>query len=345
MKRTLRISFTLIFLVMISCNSGKNEKFDLEIKPLITGITNSLRGLSVVDENVVWASGTAGIFLITNDGGLHWKIDSVPGAARLDFRSIKAFDDKTAFVASAGTPATIYKTTDGGITWKEKFRSNDPAIFFDAIVFWDEKTGIVMGDPVDRHLFLLKTTDGGENWNRINPRKIPESREVEGGFAASGTCMAIQDTQNAWIGTGGEKAGIYYSSDKGESWQWVETPLLCGSTMRGIYSVAFKNRLEGIAAGGEWNVEKPSKSRAFTTDGGLTWTLGSGVDSYCSGSCYVGDNVFLTCGQSGIDLSTDGGKNWKNIDKTNLHGIAFCKTGKTGYASGENGLLLKLYLR
>jgi len=343
MKNIFHISISLILLALVSCHPGDKNK--LEITRLATGITNSLRGLSVVDEKTVWASGTGGIFLLTTDGGIHWQTDTIPGAGKLDFRSIKAFDEKTAVAVSAGTPAMIFKTTDGGGTWKAKYENDDPAIFLDAVVFWDKNRGMVMGDPVDRHLYLLKTTDGGETWDRIDPERIPKSQPVEGGFAASGTCMTVQGTQNAWIGTGGDKAGVYFTNDGGESWQWVETPVLSGGQMKGIYSLAFKNGHEGIAVGGEWNVEKPGSSRAYTTDGGHSWILGKGVDSYCSGSCFVSDNIFLASGQSGIDLSTDGGKTWKNMDRTNLNGIAFCKDGKTGYSTGENGLLLKLKIR
>ena len=38
-----------------------------------SGTTARLRGLSVVDENVVWASGTNGTFVRTIDGGAHWQ--------------------------------------------------------------------------------------------------------------------------------------------------------------------------------------------------------------------------------------------------------------------------------
>ena len=40
----------------------------------------SLRGLSVVGEKVIWASGTGGTYLRTIDGGKSWKVGIVPGA-------------------------------------------------------------------------------------------------------------------------------------------------------------------------------------------------------------------------------------------------------------------------
>ena len=46
----------------------------------------SLRGLAVVSEKIIWASGTGGTFLKTTDAGKTWTAGKVPGAEKLDFR-------------------------------------------------------------------------------------------------------------------------------------------------------------------------------------------------------------------------------------------------------------------
>ena len=80
--------------------------------------TASFRGLSVVSEKIVWASGTGGTVIKTVDGGNAWKVMTVPGAEKLDFRDIEAFDANTAYILSIGNgdASRIYKTTDGGVT-------------------------------------------------------------------------------------------------------------------------------------------------------------------------------------------------------------------------------------
>src|SRR5829696_7271970 len=74
--------------------------------------TAGLRGLSVVTQKVVWASGTGGTVIKTIDGGKTWKVMTVPGADKLDFRDIEAFDAKAAYVISIGNGdlSRIYKT-------------------------------------------------------------------------------------------------------------------------------------------------------------------------------------------------------------------------------------------
>lgn len=340
------ICYLLIFLSIIfqGCKSHPPEKYDLQIDFVNTNITNNLRGLSVVNENVVWASGTNGVVLNTKDGGKNWQIHTVRGADSLDFRSIQAFDENKAIVVSAGCPASIYLTLNGGKSWGLVWDDDNPAVFLDAVSFWNHTNGLVMGDPVDSALFILKTIDGGNNWQKIPTDNIPKSLTVEGGFAASGTCMAMAGKEHAWIGTGGDSARVYLSNNAGNSWSVVNSPILSGSPMKGIYSLSFKNSKEGIAVGGEWNVKNPILSKAFTRDGGLSWLLGKGSDAYCSGSCHVKDDIYLACGQSGIDLSQNGGETWEPVSDLHLYAIEFSKSGKTGFGTGPSGRLVKISL-
>src|SRR3954464_625472 len=84
------------------------------------GTTARLRGLSVVNERVAWASGSGGSVLRTIDGGETWERTPITGAEAFDFRDIEAFDGKTAYALSIGEgeSSRIYKTEDGGTSWK-----------------------------------------------------------------------------------------------------------------------------------------------------------------------------------------------------------------------------------
>src|SRR6202035_4327045 len=64
--------------------------------PQKSNTTASLHGLSIVNANVVWASGTGGTFVRTTDGGETWQAGTVPGGEKLDFRDVYAVDGKTA---------------------------------------------------------------------------------------------------------------------------------------------------------------------------------------------------------------------------------------------------------
>src|SRR5690242_19386672 len=118
-----------------------------------SGTTAALRGVSAVNDRIVWASGMEGTWLRTLDGGGSWQSGRVPGAEALDFRGVRGFDDRTAMLMSSGSgeKSRIYKTTDGGSHWTLLFTNPDARGFFDAIAFWNRQRGLVMGDPVDGH--------------------------------------------------------------------------------------------------------------------------------------------------------------------------------------------------
>src|SRR5580658_1513106 len=118
--------------------------------PQTSNTTASLRGVSAVNERVVWASGSGGTYLRTTDGGTNWNAATVPGAESLDFRGIRAIDERTVFLMSIGSgdKSRIYKTTDAGEHWTLQFTQPDPAGFFDAIAFGDAGHGILVGDAL-----------------------------------------------------------------------------------------------------------------------------------------------------------------------------------------------------
>lgn len=303
----------------------------------------SLRGLSVVNAEVVWASGMGGTVIKTIDGGRTWKVMTVPGAEKLDFRDIEAFDADTAYILSIGNgeSSRIYKTSDGGTTWKNQFTNKNEKAFFDAIACWDANNCIAMSDPVDGHYVLISTIDG-ENWKPIVSNQMPAAKDGEAAFAASGTCLTAQGKNTAFLVSGGSDARVFKTNDRGNSWQVAETPITKGSPGSGIFSIAFHNELHGTIVGG--NYEKPDEAKnnlAFTRDGGKTWYEGEGLSGYRSSVTYIDDRTTIALGTNGTDISYDRGGAWKKIGSENLNSVA-AKGKKAVWAVGPNGGVYKL---
>src|SRR6202166_938222 len=137
MKKTYFLPFLFILLLLFSVSILKAQ----HIEQLQEGKPTSIRGLSVVDDNVAWISGSKGYIAITNDGVKTWNWQQVKGFEKSDFRDIEAFSDKEAIIMSSGTPALILKTIDGGVNWEVKYRNADTAYFFDAMDFAERKHG------------------------------------------------------------------------------------------------------------------------------------------------------------------------------------------------------------
>lgn len=251
--------------------------------------TASFRGLSVVNEKVVWASGTGGTAIKTTDGGKTWKVMTVAGAEKLDFRDIEAFDANTAYILSIGNgeSSRIYKTNDGGKTWVEQFRNKNEKAFFDAIACWDRNNCIAMSDPVDSKFLLINTKDGGATWRPMDTDKMPPAKDGEAAFAASGTCLITQGKNNVFLVTGGSAARVFRSNNRGLSWFVADTPIVKGTPGSGIFSIAMFDAKTGAIVGG--NYEKPTEAKdnlALTSDGGKTWTLRKGLTGFRSAVVY-----------------------------------------------------------
>ena len=251
----------------------------------ISHSTEGLRGASAVSRQIAWASGTHGTYLRTTDAGRTWTPAQVPDAAALDFRAVVAFSADEAFLMSAGPgdQSRIYHTSDAGQHWQLQFTNTNPKGFFDSMVFWDPKHGVVLGDPIadetGKLKFELLETEDGKTWSQIPSAQLPEANTGEGAFAASNTCLAIvpnagPSDQNLWFATGGAAARVFHCPDRGKTWQVFDTPILLGPDSAGIFSIAFRDPLHGVIAGGNYKRPKDDgPDLAFTEDGGKTWTL------------------------------------------------------------------------
>src|ERR1700679_1179540 len=103
-----------------------------------SGTTQLLISVSPVDSRVVWAGGTGGTYVVTTDGGDHWKSAVVPGAEKDQFRDVHAVSDKVAYLMSIGNNTTdfkVYKTIDGGAHWTIQFTNENPDAFYDCFAF------------------------------------------------------------------------------------------------------------------------------------------------------------------------------------------------------------------
>ena len=207
-----RLSILILLIIFSQCYQTDNKpkiKFVLQSAP--NGI--SMRGSSVVNDQIVWFSGAKGHFVKTTDAGKNWLWDSIQGATHLDFRDIHAFSNQEAIVLSAGFPAKIFKTLDGGKNWTEKYSDTTEGVFFNSMDFWDKNNGIAVGDPLHGGFMIIQTKDAGESWARIPVKNIPLPVKGEAQFAASGTCITTFGNKGVCFVTGGAASRVFLSTN------------------------------------------------------------------------------------------------------------------------------------
>jgi hypothetical protein len=200
-----------------------------------TPTTADLRGIDNVGQGIVWASGTDGTVLRSEDAGYLWQRCTIPpGAEHLDFRGIQAFDANTAIVMSSGPgdQSRLYKTTDGCQTWKLLFTNPDKEGFWDALKmswpmkgFSSESGGIIVGDPVANNFALFRSVDGGSSWKRWGGKqpafgadfdeKQSRAHKHESLFAASNESLALWTVDRFLFVTGGPNGARLIYADEG----------------------------------------------------------------------------------------------------------------------------------
>ncbi|WP_103864079.1 oxidoreductase [Aquimarina sp. I32.4] len=255
------------------------------------------------------------------------------------------FTDEAFFSLGVGSPARLRKIDR--INNKEKivYIETHKKVFYDAIAFWNSNEGIAMGDPTEDCLSILITRDKGESWKKLSCDDLPKTVVGEAAFAASNGNIAIVGNKT-WIVSGGTQSRVFYSPDKGTTWEVFDTPLIDGKETTGVYSIDFYDDYNGIVFGGDYTKPAQNKAnKAITKNGGKTWQLVSDASGPGYKSCirYVpnsGGKEMIAVGFTGISFSNDFGKHWKEISKEGFY-IARFLNDSTAIAGGK-GRVAKL---
>lgn len=316
--------------------------------------TADLRGIHNVGNGVAWASGTNGTVLRTEDGGYVWQSCSIPpGAEKLDFRGIQAFDANTAIVMSSGPgdQSRLYKTSDGCHSWKLVVANPDKEGFWDAIQgddpddplhdSWDPShykevradRALILGDSVQRQLRLWEWKEGWEG------RELELSNQIRGksdpgeaSFAASNSVLQIAHTKQVdptWKyyvrSASGTPAHSYMSMVRVETGRCepcrmetsrVELPMSQNSDSAGVFSFDFRTDFVGVVVGGDYKKpDSTARTAAMTSDGGMSWKLAQTPPrGYRSAVAYdASTKTWINVGPNGTDISTDDGRNWRPV--------------------------------
>ena len=231
---------------------------------------------------------------------------------------------------AAGSKGTLLRTLDGGNTWQQRTASTEDVV---RDIFTDDQTGWLVCEVnayqlktnEDPRAYLMKTTDGGENWKRI---------EIKG-FDVDAILVRAVFSRNGRGWTFGEAGSIYTTHDAGDTWTKLQSPtrrLLLG----GIFVDDDRGWLVGAGA-----------TIIQTSDGGATWyqstlpqvektvrfTAASFVDNRRGWAVGSGGSVFCTA---------NGGRTWRRQESTvavDLFDVKFVDALE-GWAVGAEGTII-----
>ncbi len=300
----------------------------------------SLRGLSVVNNDIIWASGSNGTIARSTDGGKTFDWQTVKDYEQRDFRDIEAFDANTAIILAIDTPAIILKTKDGGKTWKKAFEDKTPGMFLDAMDF-KGKNGVVIGDPINGNMFIAFTRNNGDRW------KLPKEKTLlakgEAFFASSGTNVKLlyDSFENRFdyiVISGGTESN--FITDKK-----YKLDVLQGKESQGANSITVDiSAKKLVVVGGDFANDKDTTGNCvLSQDFGNTWQKPqTSPHGYRSCVEFMAQNKLITCGTSGVDISNDGGMNWTLISNESFHVCQKAKNGNAVFLAGKDGRIAEL---
>ena len=335
--------YLIILLVFNSCYRDI-VILSVEIEPVLISSEINIRALEIKKNRVYTATSNGSILYFDNDKSdviseISYSVENdsiIP-----NFRSL-AVTTNDVFAISISNPALLFK--NGKLVYKEEH----PKVFYDSIEFWNDNEGIAIGDFTDDCISIIITRDAGDSWKKLDCSVFSDIKASEGFFAASDTNISIVDDYT-WIASGGINSRVYFSVDKGRSWQIYNTPILQGESTTGIFSIDFYDKNNGFAIGGDYTKPKiNSLNKITTSDGGKTWKSIADNQSPGYRSCvqyFPNSNgqKLLAVGFNGIDYSSDRGLTWKHLSDDGYYTVRFLNDN-VAYVAG-NGKISKLYFK
>jgi hypothetical protein len=335
-------------LIMITARLSTDAQANNTIQILEQGRKTSIRGLSVVSNKIIWASGSGGSVGISVNGGKSFKWMTVKGYEKRDFRDIEAYNHKTAIIMAVAEPALILKTIDGGENWYKVFEDSTKGMFLDAM-HAEAKTIQVIGDPINGKAFFAFSNDLGETWetNKLDGIALNEG---EAFFASSGTNLHISTSSAAFkkgtfMVTGGKVSRLLNARDQRDQYP---LPILQGKESTGANSIAISpSGKHAFIVGGDFanDTLRAGNSIAVRIEPSIQFKEPTTPPfGYRSCVIYWSNQTLIACGTSGVDISKDGGMNWENISKQSFHVVQKAKNGKGTFLAGGGGRIAKLDL-
>ncbi|OFY52194.1 MAG: hypothetical protein A2W85_00370 [Bacteroidetes bacterium GWF2_41_31] len=272
----------LISLIFFFSISNAQDEWTL-LHPIPT--INDLIDVHFVSDQKGWAVGTEGTILFTENGGTDWETQhSNPDEA---FWSVFFIDEMEGWTVGW---SKIYHTTDAGATWEQQDRPNVLGDLRD-VFFINQDTGWIVG----AYKIILRTTDGGQTWNKIMNTISGDLNFNSVHFVDALHGCAVGDKM-----TGSNKGIVMTTSDGGLNWDET-TP----DTEQGYQKVTFTNSGIGWVCGGNGTLYK-------TMDYGVTW-----VDVSLSNGGFIDIHFFddqkgLLIEPSQTRQTTDGGETWSD---------------------------------
>ena len=294
-----------------------------QVQVLHTRPGTSLRSVAVYGRKILLAGGSGGVLLRSTDEGESWnQVQVADDAAELDYRDLEVLRNGNMVLMSAGPgeKSRLFLSRDHGATWAEVYRNELENGFFNGMAFWPNGAGLLIGDPIDGQLFLLKAADSGQKWSRVPGPKMAAG---EYGFAASGTGIVTSGSSSAVVATGAAAARVLTTNDSGRTWKSAKSHVRYGNQSSGIFSIATGPEGMAIVVGGDYkSPETDSATYAWRETSDSDWNVGKSRLPHKACVKILDSRHAVCVGRTGIALSRDSGRTWQQVSDESFYTMA-----------------------
>jgi len=280
---------------------------------------------------------TGGGVYKTTDGGINWhnvsdgyfKTGSVGAisVAPSNANVIYAGMGETCIRGNMSAGDGTYRSEDGGKTWKH-IGLGDSHFIGEIVVHpknedvaWVAVLGHAFGNEGNSERGVFKTTDGGENWERVlyhNENTGAVDIEIDPNNPRILYASLWEAYRNPWeMSSGGEGSGLYKSTDGGKNWENISQRPGLPKGMSGKIGVA----ISPLNSDRIWTIIENDNGGLFKSDdGGETWSRTTADRNLRQRAWYYThvvagtnheDEVYVL--NVGFHKSTDGGNSFERI--------------------------------
>ncbi len=312
------------FFLLIFCQNTYSQWVQLT-----SGTAANLTGISCLNADTCFTSGSSGNIRKTFNAGAAWSV-SGSGSTFANLASIRMFDKNSIWI---GLSQKFHHTSNGGTAWAAVVPSPATSHTVYDFAFLTATTYLAVGgnpaSTTSGGYLVATSTNAGSTWASVNVSGQPAMFGVQ---CLNGTdCIAV-----------GGALTIFKSTDGGAAWVKKDSSTTATEV---FYDVHFPTPVVGYAVGGSPTTPATGAVMKRTLDGGNTWspvTLPFVNTLY--GVHFVNADSGFVVGNGGIiRITSDGGSSWATQTSpvaTDLNKIQMLDA-TTGYIAGASGVILK----
>ncbi|PLR83651.1 F510_1955 family glycosylhydrolase [Bacillus sp. V33-4] len=302
----IKILAGLIATGAILISGCSNESGNGDEKTLESGYkVEHIHGLAYTENNSIYVASHEGMIMTKNEG----KDWVTAGNTDFDFMGFHVQSDGTMLTSGhpgaksdLPNPLGVLESTNNGKKWETKALLGKVDFHILSSNYHNPEMiyGVNQMDSGDYKAGIYKSTDRGENWERLKATGLPD--DLHGMYSL----LSLPDDENVLIA--GTNEGVFRSEDGGKTWKPADPSRL-------ITAISV---IPGSSELISYSITEAEAGIMKSKDSGQTWEkigldLGKDAVSYFGIHPKEPNKIAVVTFENNLLVSEDGGENWSTL--------------------------------